>query len=427
MAREADILTAADLLADLQRLHPARSYALAVSGGADSMGLLALAGQAARQKAAPRFHVLSVDHGLRPEAKTETALVSAACAAFDLPHDILTADLTLGDSDIQQQARLMRYRLMAAWCADENTPLVTAHHMNDQAETVAMRLAHGSGPDGLAGMATRQVLNMQAGPLLVLRPFLDCKPESLAAAAQAANLSWCDDPSNFNTDFERVRWRQKLPQMAEAGLTAEALSDLARDMRAVRVSRDARLLDWLSSHAVWHDYGVLTLPRAPLLALAETLRVALLGAAVRYFGGHAYKPRRAALAGFAASLSADETGAAVLGGVLMRWRKKQVFIGRELAALETQSPPPGARFWDGRFNMPILAEGHFVAPLGTQGVQTLRDAGVAFDKAVPAAYHAVLPAIFDKNGLCACPPVQPKTEIGGRCVSSKQLFSLLLQ
>lgn len=427
MAREAPLLTAADFLADLQRLHPAHSYALAVSGGPDSMGLLALAGAAAREKDAPHFHVLSVDHGLRAEAKAEIAAVAAACAAFGLPHHTLTADIALRDSDIQHQARLLRYRLMAAWCADDAMPLVTAHHICDQAETVAMRLAHGSGPDGLAAMAPSQNLMTDAGSLLVLRPFLDRQPDLLAAAAKAENLSWSDDPSNQNTDFERVRWRQKMPQMAEAGLTVDVLSDLARDMRALRTARDARLHDWLSSYADWHDYGVLTLPRASLLALPEALRMALLGAIVRYFGAHAYKPRRAALAGFVASLSADDAGATVLGGVLMRWRKKQVFIGRELAALEAQSPPDKTRIWDGRFDMPTLAEGHFVAPLGRQGVQHLRDAGVSFDKTVPSAYHAVLPAIFDENGLCSCPPVQPKTEIGGRCVSSQHLFSLLLQ
>jgi tRNA(Ile)-lysidine synthase len=411
----------------VQQAHPSAHYALAVSGGADSMGLLALAAQAAQLADAPQFHVLTVDHGLRREAKAEAAMVARACAKLDLPHKILTANETLGESDIQQKARLMRYRLMADYCAGAAMPLITAHHVNDQAETVAMRLAHGSGPDGLAGMAARQVLKTEAGSLTVLRPFLRHAPEALAAVAKAAGLDWVNDPSNRDTHYERVRWRQKMPQLAETGLNAAALSRLADDMRDLRGARDKALHDWLSAYAHWHDYGVLSLPRAALLALEGETRHALLGACVRYFGGHIYKPRRAALAAFAAPLLIDEAGAGVLGGVLMRWRKRDVFIGRELAALEASQPHANDTLWDGRFKMPQVAAGHFVAPLGKDGVQALRDAGKVFETDVPAAYHAVLPAIFDAKGLCACPPLAPPTDRGGQRVSSKQLFSALLQ
>ena len=138
------------------------------------MGLLALAAQARSNKGAPHFTVLTVNHGLRKAAVAEAAQVAAQCEKLNLPHVTLMADAKLGKSDVQQQARNMRYRLMAAWCAEHGAQgLVVAHHRDDQAETVLMRMARGSGVSGLAGMAARQVLQTETSPLLLLRPLLN--------------------------------------------------------------------------------------------------------------------------------------------------------------------------------------------------------------------------------------------------------------
>lgn len=421
MGREARALTPDMLLSQLRSIRPADTYALAVSGGRDSMGLLALAAAAAKLPAAPHFIALSVDHGLRPEAQAETRMVAKTCQELGLEHHILTADEKLGQTDIQQQARRLRYRLMAGFCRPLKAPLVTAHHLNDQAETVAMRLARGSGVDGLAAMASSQWLATEAGRLLLLRPFLDTPPEQLHG-----DLPHCDDPSNEDARFERVRWRQKRQEMAEAGMSPTALAALARDMRALRTQRDTALHDWLSRHATWHDYGVLVLPRDEWRVLPPRWRAALLAACVRYFGGHAHPQRRDAIAGFAAGLDTAASGAAVLGGVLMRWRTKQLFLGREYAALAEKPPPPkAATLWDGRFHMKAVPDGHFVAPLGPAGVAAMRAKGMAFDKTVPAAYHAVLPALFkhDADGMAVLSGAV--TELHSACVSSESLFDAL--
>jgi tRNA(Ile)-lysidine synthase len=427
VGRDAPALTAAQLSDKLRSLHAAETYALAVSGGRDSMGLLQIAAATAKLPNAPRFIVLSVDHGLRREAREEVQMVAAQCADLGLEHHILTADARLGDSDIQQQARNMRYRLMAAHCRPLRAPLVTAHHLHDQAETVAMRLARGSGVDGLAGMAAAQWLETPAGRLLVLRPCLDLPP-----AALHGDLPYTEDPSNADTGFERVRWRHHMPTMREAGLSPEALAALARDMRDLRMQRDAALYDWLETHAEWHDYGVLIVPRDGFLALAEPLQARLLSACVRLFGRHAHPPKRAAIAGFGDQLRDVENGAAVLGGVLTRWRQKKIFLGREYAALKpkTDKPRPApceGLQWDARFDFITKADGHFVAPLGPDGVAALRAQGMVFDTTVPAAYHTVLPALFEtKKSGCAV-RVGLATENNLRCVSSEHLFAALLE
>lgn len=412
------------LLSTLQALYDAKHYALAVSGGRDSMGLLAMAARAATLPDAPQFSVLTVDHGLRPEAADEARMVAEICAELDLPHHILTADEKLGATDIQNQARALRYRLMAAFCRPLKAPLVTAHHLYDQAETVAMRLARGSGVDGLAGMAAAQWLSTQTGALLVLRPFLDVPPQTL----HTNDVVYIDDPSNRDLRFERVRWREKMPQMAAAGLSPHSLQALAHDMRKLKTQRDKALREWLDTHGKWHDYGVLMLPREALLSLPQGRLMRLLSACVRYFGGHAHPPRRDALRAVVTQMTDKPNGVAVLGGVMMRWRKTHSFIGREYAALaQNHAPVTDNGLWDARFYVAHPPHGHFVAPLGEKGLAALRQQGVVFDKTVPAAYHAVLPALFDENEPQRKTPCGLATEKHLRCVSSKHLFGALLE
>lgn len=386
-----------DYLSDrVQTLRPASHYALAVSGGGDSMGALALIAAWAKRPKAPHFTVLTVDHGLRPEARKEAAMVAETCAKLGLTHHVLTADRVLGETDVQQQARLLRYRLMAAFCQADKLPLITAHHRQDQAETVAMRLARGSGVDGLAGMASRRWLETEAGHILVLRPFLDVSPHVLTQARKAMDLPHSDDPSNYDRRFERVRWRDKMPAMEEAGLSEAALIGLAADMQALQKTRDDSLYEWLERQGHWHDYGVLRLPRDAWRVLSLQWRERLVSQCVRHFGRHHHPPKRDAVRGLIRQIDTTPSGAAVLGGVMLRWRKREVFFGRECAALAAQGRFGGqTAVWDGRFRVTKLPHGHFVAPLGEKGVAILRAQGAVFDKTVPSAYHAVLPALFE--------------------------------
>ena len=420
-----------------------RHIALAVSGGADSMGLLALAAKlTAEQPDAPHVTVLSVDHGLRREAADEIANVAAACAKVNLAHHVLTADRPLSDSDVQQQARRLRYRLMAGFCAAHQiNALVTAHHRQDQAETVLMRLARGSGVTGLGGMARKQLLQTEAGAVQILRPLLEYYPATLRALAMEAGFTVAQDPSNEDARFERVRWRQYLPRLAACGLTVDALVGLADDMRAIRQAMDGRLLAWLAEAGMWHDYGVLRLDRAAYAALPVEMRTRLMTAFVSHIGGLAYPPKRSALAPFAAAPLEVESGAATLGGTQLRWRTKEIFLGRETAACQAshlatvESPNQNGVMWDGRVKIctasaraPALptSRGLNVAPLGAQGVQALRDKGVVLDDAVPSCYHTALAGVFDGDVLLACPQLEDETAFRADSVSSDKLFHTVL-
>ena len=415
-------------------------FALAVSGGGDSMGLLALAAQLSQSsgaspnkvmgKAAPRFSVLSVDHGLRASAAAEIDAVAAACAKLGLAHHRLVADTVLGPQDVQQQARRLRYRLMAEWCAANGaTALITAHHAQDQAETVLMRLARGSGIDGLSGMARRQTIETEAGGLTILRPLLSCQPQALHQAAAACGLPIAYDPSNEDARFERVRWRRALPRLADCGLDVAALGRLADDMRAIRRTLDGAVLQWLEAHADWHEYGVLVLPRNAYGALSTDMQRRLMRAFVGHFAGRPHPPKRQALARFAARPLSAKTGSATLAGVRMHWRRDMIFLGREAAATPrkalSQSGDNTTQLFDNRFIVEAATKtphGLYVVGLGVDGVKQLRDAGAVFDKTVPACYHAGLVGIFDAEALLSCPIVQAGTDFSARSVYSSDLF-----
>lgn len=206
-----------------------RRIGLAVSGGPDSLALMLLAAEfAKRHTAHQRFVVYSVDHGLRPEAAGEVAYVTEAAGKLGFTARGLRWEGPKPATGIQQAARAARYGLIAeAMATDEAEILLTAHHLVDQAETVLMRLAHGSGVEGLRGM---DYLGEIAG-LVVVRPLLGVDPADLAALVAASDLTPVADPSNSDTDYERVRWRQMLPQLAALGLDASRLSRFANRMR----------------------------------------------------------------------------------------------------------------------------------------------------------------------------------------------------
>ena len=220
-------LTADDIERLFEPLELYEKLGLAVSGGPDSLALMLLAAQWASRRGRPGLFVYTVDHGLRPEAAAEAAMVVREAEALGLPARVLRWEGDKPSTGIQAAARVARYRLMAeAMEQDGVAILATAHHLADQAETVLMRLAHGSGIEGLRGM---DALSLVEG-CEVVRPLLSVRPEVLGEVVSDAGLSPAYDPSNANENYERVRWRLMLPALEAMGITLERLGTLARRM-----------------------------------------------------------------------------------------------------------------------------------------------------------------------------------------------------
>lgn len=384
----------------LQEVAPSPHYALAVSGGCDSMALVALA--AAAQEAQTKFSVLSVNHGLRAEAAAEIKQVETICASLHLPHYTLTADYPLPKTGLQEAARHLRYGLMAAWCKQNGAgALVVAHHLEDQAETILMRLAHYSGIAGLGGMTARQVLHTAQGDIILVRPFLQHSRTALEEIVKTAKLKWSDDPTNNDTQYERVRWRKLLPQLEMAGLTPDILTALAAQCREASDEINRTATQWLEAHATYNAYGFFEIDRPAFTQITPPLQKRIIQALVQWLGVRDYPPASAQIENLITALDEKPYGAMTFGGCLLRWQSRHLWIGCEVAHINTNT--------DRRFS--IKGEGLRLAPLGEKGVQILREQGATLPE-IPAAYLQALPALFDdREALVACPPLEDEATL----------------
>ncbi|HXW42127.1 MAG TPA: tRNA lysidine(34) synthetase TilS [Xanthobacteraceae bacterium] len=211
---------------------------LAVSGGPDSTALLLLASRWAKaRKRAPKLVAVTVDHGLRAEAAGEAAAVGRLARRLGVAHRIMRWRGRKPKSGLQQAAREARYRLLAQAAARAGYGhIVTAHTLDDQAETVLFRLARGSGLGGLAGMADASPLPTgaaarEAGAIIVLRPLLHVPKARLVATLKAAGIGFSEDPTNRDPRYARTRLRALMPALASEGLSARGLARLAARMR----------------------------------------------------------------------------------------------------------------------------------------------------------------------------------------------------
>ena len=216
---------------------------LAVSGGPDSLVMLLLAHAAMPD----RISAATVDHRLRPEAADEAAFVATFCEKLNVPHAILRPSAPIS-GNLQSEARAVRYALLQKHAdATECDRIATAHHANDQLETVLMRIARGSGVDGLAGVREQQ--------RRIIRPMLAFTKTELENLCEQSGVTPISDPSNADDSFDRVAMRQWLasaphpfdPHRAVRTATAftevsEALDWVTNDVFETRVSRDGDAL-----------------------------------------------------------------------------------------------------------------------------------------------------------------------------------------
>jgi len=195
---------------------------LAVSGGPDSVALLLLAAAALPG----RVEAATVDHGLRDESAQEARDVARLCERLGVPHEILRVEVAPGN--VQAEARRARYAALAGWMEARGLgALATAHHADDQAETLLLRLNRASGVAGLA--STRARGNLPETELPLLRPLLGWRREELAEVVRAAGLTAAQDPSNLDDRFDRARLRKALAQAdwLDIAAIAESASHLA--------------------------------------------------------------------------------------------------------------------------------------------------------------------------------------------------------
>jgi tRNA(Ile)-lysidine synthase len=192
------------------------SLGVAVSGGSDSMALLTLAAEY-RDAADVSLKALTIDHGLRPEAKGEARFVGSVCEAIGVAHDVVAWERSATGQPSQDEARRARHAMLAGWAMRHGVERIAlGHTRDDRLETFLMRARQGSGWHGLAGPMPNSISPVWPGGQLMplIRPLLAFGRDELRTELTSRGVTWVEDPSNDATRFERVRMRKLLVQMS---------------------------------------------------------------------------------------------------------------------------------------------------------------------------------------------------------------------
>lgn len=377
--------------------------AVGCSGGADSLALTLLLHDWASAQGGG-VTALTIDHRLRPESAAEAKCVADWLRDRTIPHEILTRPDTPVVGNLQAAARAARYDLMSRWCVRHDVlHLALAHHGEDQAETVLLRLARGSGVDGLAAMTPVA----ETASVRLIRPLLDLPKARLRATLAARGAAHIDDPSNENASFARVRFRKSAPMLASEGLTVRRLCDTARRMSRARQALDHAAADLLARSAALHPEGYAYFDRAALGAAPEEIALRALARMLGCIGGTPYPPRLERLERLYAALTGPKgfESARTLMGCRIAPAHDQVLICREPRAAKEAMPADGEVLWDGRFRLTVDGDPRFeLRRLGRKGWAEIVKASPEMRKtAVPAAVRPSLPTFWHLDVVASVP------------------------
>ena len=363
--------------------------AVAVSGGSDSVCLMLYAEKWAHERGGqPRVSVLTVDHGLRPNSGDEARQVAAWAADLGLSHETLVWTGPKPRTGIQARARQARYDLMTQWCeAHGADALLTGHTLDDQAETVLMRLARTTSLDSLSGIAPRGQWNRTQ----LVRPLLRLTRGQLRGYLEMTRHPWIDDPSNLDDRFERVRIRNAMSSLWNFGIDERRLANLAEECRDAAALLNDLADTFVEAHTSLHAHGYAAISAAPFLELSLSVRLRVLRRLLPLVGS-GKMPLRSDIGRLADNL---ETAGRkhTLGGALIWRRRDDILIAREagrIAADPVIVPAAGTVIWDGRFEV--------TAPAGLRVVPGCTVPDRPRSPGVPYVVHLADPAVIGDDG-----------------------------
>jgi tRNA(Ile)-lysidine synthase len=329
----------ASVLAKLN-FRPQASWAIAVSGGGDSIALMHLASGWAKNNHLPPPRVLTVDHGLRPGSRQDASCVKAWAEALGLTVAILSWTGAKPRSGVEERARVARYKLMGDWCSAHRADwLLLGHTKDDQAENFLLRLGRGSGVDGLSAMQSAIPLPAPAGPMVTLvRPLLGFTRAELRAWLTRRGETWLEDPMNDDEKFARTRVRKLLPLLAEAGIPSDRIVAAAGHLGRARHALEEKTREFLQQHATFGG-GVALLDGTALGKAPREIGLRALSDALRSIGKSSYRPRFERLERlFEAVVSEDFRAGTLAGCLVIRAPKAKAAFGSRTIAIALESP-----------------------------------------------------------------------------------------
>lgn len=381
---------------------PQGSIGIAVSGGGDSVALLSLSSEWAK-KNGRRIIAATVDHGLRPESSEECEKVKRISVDLDVKHTTLRwTDNPIGN--LQNSARNARYHLLKSWALENKLSVVLfGHTLDDNAETVVLRIIRGSGVDGLSGIAQ----NRKIFGLNVHRPLLHLTRVELRRYLQSERISWIEDPSNFDMRFDRIRVRKLLPTLSSCGLTPERLVSMAGHMSRAREALQVTVLAFVQAkveQTVWGDLKVLY---DEFVNCSEEVQLRILAGVLRWNSGKPYNPRFVSLKKLHSLIVKRElVSKRPLMGTEITINGDYIIFNRELSSIKKSTIITQKSFvWDNKWQIDVDPEKINSASLGPLGVDGAREIASFSERAISKSVLATLPAMFDNNELICVPSI----------------------
>ena len=340
---------------------------VAVSGGSDSVALLRLLRDWA-SKHGRNIYVATVNHNLRAEAQTEAEFVANLCKDLEVPHSILNWDNWDGRGNLQNAARNARKNLLVEWAQElDLTAVALGHTEDDQAETFLLRLARGSGVDGLSCMQKIAGKN----PALV-RPLLNVSRDSLRSYLSDLGQGWIEDPSNNDARFDRVKMRNAMPVLAELGLTSERLAATASRMQPARAALEQVTQEAAHECCEPTKFGTVTIDLKHLQSYPIDIQYRVLSYSMGWVSGAVYRPRFSALKSIYDLLKQGKPQ--TLAGCYIKIdTDKHLIVMREVASMATKVLEN--EYFDNRWLISANEnlKGVDIRPLGEKGLRQLKD------------------------------------------------------
>lgn len=322
--------------------------AIAVSGGSDSMALCLLANEWAK-KSGKEVIALTVDHKLRPESAQEAEQVHSWLKKYNIEHLALeNEDEAIPQSNIQEYARDLRYKLMGDWCNANHAPcLLTAHNAEDQAETVLLRLERGTGLDGLTGINN----DTQINDLRILRPVMDFYKEELKNYLVLNQQEWIEDPTNSNKKYKRNALRLALSELAQdKNLLTSRINKTSATLAKVSEALDYATDCFISQMAQGFEEGYVRADLQKILNLPEEFTLRILKRILLHVGGKKRAPRFEELENLLKKLKSGFTGTTIWGCYIAQTQEEKIIVLREKFRIKTELLELGKElFWDDRY------------------------------------------------------------------------------
>ena len=257
-----------------------KNWAVAVSGGADSLCLTLLLHEFCKQRNIS-LTALTVNHNIRKESLKEAKSVHDFLKKNGIKHQILENKIPIGTTSVEEEARNIRYNLLTSFCKEKNIPyLFVAHQLEDQIETFLSRLSRGSGLDGLCAIKK----HLLRDGIKIIRPFLNISKTEIKKYLQKKGIDWVEDPMNQDEQYERVKWRKFLPVLEKNNLSCKALSLSINRLNRVQKALQQCTQNFISSNVKFFNEGYALIEKDSFFNLEEEIKIRVLHDVLKTIG-----------------------------------------------------------------------------------------------------------------------------------------------